>query len=602
MNTTPSRAELAARFVNNTGKHVFLTGKAGTGKTTFLREIYANTYKQAVIGAPTGIAAINAGGATLHSLFQLPFGGFIPERGATSQFVGNSKLHTPESLIRELKMSDVRRKVIREMELLIIDEVSMLRADLLDAIDTIMRYVRFRRNEPFGGVQVLFIGDLLQLPPVVNEGEWNVLKHYYESPFFFNAKVLREEKPVYLELDKIYRQGDDQFVRLLNNLRTNQVTAADAEILNSKVKPGFMPASNENYIHLTTHNYQADQINRRELDKLPGTSRFFKAEVQGTFSEYAYPIEAELELKPGAQIMFIKNDVTGAQRYFNGKIGVIAELEENKISVEFTDGSKTVTVDKYEWENKRYVVNEETGDIEEEIVGTFTHFPIKLAWAITVHKSQGLTFEKAIVDVGKAFAPGQVYVALSRLTSLDGLVLTSRVNFDSLHVDKHIHGYSVNQPEMKELKNLLETESVSYMQTFLIQSFDFTDLSGALRKHLLSYEPGKRKSVKIAYMDWVEALYLDFQKEKEVADRFLSQLRKIFAQTERLEILHDRVSSAYTHFSEVLKAFEKRVNAQQAKVEPLKGTKKYVGELAELSALISGKKARMKKAEELSRD
>lgn len=599
MNTTPSRAELAARFVNNTGKHVFLTGKAGTGKTTFLREIYANTYKQAVIGAPTGIAAINAGGATLHSLFQLPFGGFIPERGATSQFVGNSKLHTPESLIRELKMSDVRRKVIREMELLIIDEVSMLRADLLDAIDAIMRYVRFRRNEPFGGVQVLFIGDLLQLPPVVNEGEWNVLKHYYESPFFFNAKVLREEQPVYLELDKIYRQGDDQFVRLLNNLRTNQVTTADAEILNSKVKPGFVPAPNENYIHLTTHNYQADQINQRELDKLPGTSRFFKADVQGTFSEYAYPIEAELELKPGAQIMFIKNDVTGAQRYFNGKIGVVAELEENKISVEFTDGSKPVTVDKYEWENKRYVVNEETGDIEEEIVGTFTHFPIKLAWAITVHKSQGLTFEKAIVDVGKAFAPGQVYVALSRLTSLDGLVLTSRVNFDSLHVDKHIHGYSVNQPEMAQLKNLLETESASYMQTFLIQSFDFTDLSGALRKHLLSYEPGKRKSVKIAYMDWVEALYLDFQKEKEVADRFLSQLRKIFAQTERLELLTERVTSAESHFSGILKEYEKRVNAQKSKVESLKGTKKYVTELTDLASLFAGKNVRMKKAVEM---
>jgi hypothetical protein len=599
MNTTPSRAELAARFVNNTGKHVFLTGKAGTGKTTFLREIYANTYKQAVIGAPTGIAAINAGGATLHSLFQLPFGGFIPERGATSQFVGNSKLHTPESLIRELKMSDVRRKVIREMELLIIDEVSMLRADLLDAIDTIMRYVRFRRNEPFGGVQVLFIGDLLQLPPVVNEGEWNVLKHYYESPFFFNAKVLREEQPVYLELDKIYRQGDDQFVRLLNNLRTNQVTTADSEILNSKVKPGFVPAPNENYIHLTTHNYQADQINRRELDKLPGTSRFFKADVQGTFSEYAYPIEAELELKPGAQIMFIKNDVTGAQRYFNGKIGVVAELEENKISVEFTDGSKPVTVDKYEWENKRYVVNEETGEIEEEIVGTFTHFPIKLAWAITVHKSQGLTFEKAIVDVGKAFAPGQVYVALSRLTSLEGLVLTSRVNFDSLHVDKHIHGYSVNQPEMTQLKNLLETESASYMQTFLIQSFDFTDLSGALRKHLLSYEPGKRKSVKIAYMDWVEALYLDFQKEKEVADRFLSQLRKIFAQTERLELLTERVTSAEIHFSGILKEYEKRVNAQKSKVESLKGTKKYVTELTELASLFAGKNVRMKKAVEM---
>jgi hypothetical protein len=599
MNTTPSRAELAARFVNNTGKHVFLTGKAGTGKTTFLREIYANTYKQAVIGAPTGIAAINAGGATLHSLFQLPFGGFIPERGATSQFVGNSKLHTPESLIRELKMSDVRRKVIREMELLIIDEVSMLRADLLDAIDTILRHVRFRRNESFGGVQVLFIGDLLQLPPVVNEGEWNVLKRYYESPFFFNAKVLREEQPVYLELDKIYRQGDDQFVRLLNSLRTNQVTSADAEILNSKVKPGFIPAPNENYIHLTTHNYQADQINRRELDKLPGTSRFFKAEVQGTFSESAYPIDAQLELKPGAQIMFIKNDVTGAQRYFNGKIGVIAALEENKISVEFSDGSKPVTVDKYEWENKRYVVNEETGDIEEEIVGTFTHFPLKLAWAITVHKSQGLTFEKAIVDVGKAFAPGQVYVALSRLTSLDGLVLTSRLNFDSLHVDKHIQGYSVNQPEMTKLKNLLETESASYMQTFLIQTFDFTDLSGLLRKHLLSYEPGKRKSVKIAYMDWVEALYLDFQKEKEVADRFLSQLRKIFAEKERLQLLQGRVSSAHLHFSGVLKEFEKRVNAQKTKVESLKGTKKYVNELNELSSLFSGKNARMKKASEM---
>lgn len=599
MNTESTRAEVAARFVNNTNRHIFLTGKAGTGKTTFLKEIYQHTFKQAVIGAPTGIAAINAGGATLHALFQLPFGGYIPERGATAQFVGNGKLQSPDTLIRELKMNDVKRKVLREMELLIIDEVSMLRADLLDAIDAILRHVRYKRNESFGGVQVLFIGDLLQLPPVVNDGEWNVLKRYYDTPFFFNARVLRDNPPVYLELDKIYRQGDDRFIHLLNNLRNNQVTQADAELLNSKVKPGFTPAKNDNFIHLTTHNYQADQLNRQELDKLNTPSLYFDAHAEGTFSESAYPIDARLELKQGAQIMFIKNDITGAQRYFNGKIGVIATLTETSIQVEFPDGSKPVSVDKYEWENKRYTVNEDNSEIEEEIIGTFKQYPIKLAWAITVHKSQGLTFEKAIVDVGKAFAPGQVYVALSRLKSLDGLVLTSRVNFESLTVDAHIHSYSSSQPEFDKLTDVLETESAIFTQDYLMKCYDLADLSRQLRKHLLSYEPGKKKSVKLAHMDWVEALYLDFQKEKEIADRFLNQLKKIFSQAGHQEILKDRVASACTHFEPVLNEFEKRIVTHSAKIQALKGTKKYASELAELASLYTSKLARMKKAVEM---
>nr|MDQ3048002.1 AAA family ATPase [Bacteroidota bacterium] len=408
--TSADPATYVSRFINQTNKNVFLTGKAGTGKTTLLRNIVSTTYKKCLIAAPTGIAAINAGGVTIHSLFQLPFGGFIPVK-ETQTLHNNTKLNDPVSLIRHLQMHDNKRKLLRELELLIIDEVSMLRADLLDAIDLVLRHVR-RNNLPFGGVQMLFIGDMLQLPPVVKDDEWQVLRPYYNSAYFFDAVVLQKNKPVYIELDKIFRQADQRFVDLLNHLRNNELTRSDFDLLNTFYKPGYKHDPSDGYITLTTHNYKAIELNRRFLDKLQGTSRFFDAQVQDDFNENAFPLERKLELKIGAQVMFVKNDPSGNQKFFNGKIGFVASLTDD-IEVKFNDGSPSVIVSRYEWKNVKYKINEKSKEIEENIAGTFSHYPIKLAWAITVHKSQGLTFDKAIIDIGDAFAPGQVYVALS---------------------------------------------------------------------------------------------------------------------------------------------------------------------------------------------
>ena len=597
MESTASIAAIATNFVNNTAKNVFLTGKAGTGKTTFLKEIYQNTYKQAVIAAPTGIAAINAGGSTLHSLFQLPFGGFIPEHFSNAQFTTNSKIHTPSSLLTEFKMHEKKHKVLREMELLIIDEVSMLRADLLDAIDVILRHVRRKKDLTFGGVQVLFIGDLLQLPPVVNETEWNILKKHYETPYFFNAQVLRENPPIFLELDKIYRQGDKQFIDLLNNLRNNSISREDTQLLNTFYKPDFIPEVTEKYIRLTTHNYQSDQLNRDELNKLTARSHFFNAIIDGVFAENNYPIDAELELKTGAQVMFVKNDVTGAQRYFNGKIGVISSISDKKITVEFNDGTEPVLVDRYTWENKRYELNEISGEIEEEIIGTFEQYPIKLAWAITIHKSQGLTFERAIIDVGKAFAPGQVYVALSRLTSLNGLVLSSQVNFESLAIDKHIKAFNSSKPKPSDITSIFESASEAFFKEYVLHSFNFSDLLYHYKKHIDSYTKDKKKALKNKYDGWAQGLFLTFMEEKAVADKFLTQLERIFSRERNIPYLNQRLDAAISHFETSLEKLIEQLYTQREQLEKNeKRAKKYIEEVNSLASQTSKQLKKMQKS------
>ena len=594
-----SVASIASKFINNTNKNVFLTGKAGTGKTTFLKHIIKHTYKNAVIVAPTGIAAINAGGVTIHSLFQLPFGAFIPVRDANIEFNENIKINTPATIFKGFQLNATKRKLLQELELLIIDEVSMLRSDLLDAIDTVLKSVRRKNHLPFGGVQVLFIGDLLQLPPVVKDDEWRYLKQYYRSAFFFDAQVLQQNKPLYIELDKIYRQADNTFISILNNLRSNTVTKQDIDTLNSHYKPDFKSDVKENYIHLTTHNNKADTLNRESLQSLEGKSYFFKAEVTGDFNEYSYPVEENLELKKGAQIMFIKNDPTGAQRFFNGKIGVVCSINDKMIEVSFSDESKNVSIEKYEWENIKYTINEATNEIEEKVNGTFTQYPIKLAWAITVHKSQGLTFTKAIIDIGQAFAPGQVYVALSRLTSLDGLILSSPINTNSLNIDANITQYSNLKESDETLTNLFETESFAFFQNYVVQCFNLSTLNHVLTTHIESYQKDEQKSAKQKHFNWAFELKKEVEATKIVSDKFLNQLQQIFhsKQPDYKEQLKTRVEAAKNHFSPILKQFSKTVLKQIEQLKSEKKVKTYLEELAELDALFFKQLQLINKAE-----
>ena len=592
-------ASIASKFINNTNKNVFLTGKAGTGKTTFLKHIIKHTYKNAVIVAPTGIAAINAGGVTIHSMFQLPFGAFLPSRETNIEFNENQKINTPNTLMRGLQLNATKRRLLQELELLIIDEVSMLRADLLDAIDTVLKSIRRKNNIPFGGVQVLFIGDLLQLPPVVKDDEWRFLKTHYRTAFFFDAQVLQENKPLYIELDKIYRQADNTFISILNNLRNNQVTKQDIDTLNSHYKPDHKTDVNDNRIHLTTHNNKADSLNRQSLQSLPGQSYFFKAEITDDFNEYAYPVEENLELKKGAQIMFIKNDPTGNQRFFNGKIGVISNISANDIEVDFNDGKPTFSVSKYEWQNVKYTLNEVTNEIEEKINGTFTQYPIKLAWAITVHKSQGLTFEKAIIDIENAFAPGQVYVALSRLTSLNGLILSSPINVNSLNVDANITQYSSTKDNSDELNKLFEKESFLFFQNYVIQCFNFSTLNHAFTQHIESYQKDENKSSKQKHFNWAFELKKEVEAAKIVADKFLNQLNAIFiaGQDNLKDQLKARVVAAKNHFTPILKQFSKTILKQIDTLRSEKKVKTYLEELAELDSLFFKQLQLINKAE-----
>ncbi|MES2513266.1 MAG: helix-turn-helix domain-containing protein [Bacteroidota bacterium] len=585
--TDLSPAELAAQCINQTNKPVFLTGKAGTGKTTFLRKIIEHTHKNAIIVAPTGIAAINAGGVTIHSQFGVPFGCFVPD---SSFKVDNLqvKINTPYTMMKHLNMRDQKRKLLQELELLIIDEVSMLRADLLDTIDFVLKSIRRQQHKPFGGVQVLFIGDLMQLPPVVKEEEWNVLRGFYNSIYFFDAQVLRTEKPVYIELDKIYRQSDHTFIDLLNNLRNNKVTKENIDLLNTYYKPDFDTSSALNTITLTTHNSKADTLNRSALQELKGKSYYFYSTVNGDFNEYAYPVDAALELKTGAQIMFIKNDISGKQNYFNGKIGIVSSLTDKEIEVDFRDGSKPFVLENYEWKNIKYELNPVTNEIEESEIGSFIQYPIKLAWAITVHKSQGLTFEKAILDINRAFAPGQVYVALSRLKSLDGLVLTSPIQFNAISQDKTLTDYSENKPGNKEVKQIIDQETILFFKAYTMRAYDFVWLYTSLKNHETSYNMAENKSNKQKQHDWAKALVEKFEPLKTTADKFSNQLMNIFDSraADYLQIAHTRHVAAKNYFYPVLKELSKTILVQIELLKDEKQIKTYLEELLELEGLL----------------
>lgn len=590
-------SQLTARFINQTNRHIFLTGKAGTGKTTFLRYIIQNTHKKAVIAAPTGIAAINAGGVTLHSLFQLPFGSFIPRHQSDLPHVDSGLFNNITTIASNNKMHVTKRQLLREIELLIIDEVSMLRADILDAIDTVLRVVRRKNNTPFGGVQVLFIGDLLQLPPVVKDNEWFVLKNYYKSIFFFDAAVLAHNKPLYLELDKIYRQSDTEFIDLLNNLRNNTISEKDVELLNKHYKPGYLIDSNDNTITLTTHNNKADAINKAHLEKLTTPLFSYDASVEDDFSEFSYPVEKTLHLKVGAQVMFIKNDYSGNQRYFNGKIATVSSLSKTGIEVTFEDG-KTMAVDKYEWENKKYALNSVTNEIDEDIIGKFVHYPIKLAWAITVHKSQGLTFDKAIIDVGQAFAPGQVYVALSRLRTLAGLILTTRVNYSSISADISVSEFSTNASKQENPDKQLEEETMAFLKQYLLTNFDFAWLANACNEHVFDYKEGDKKSIKSKYYKWAQDLKENTNELKNHADKFLNQINRILTerQPDYLQTIFKRVNDATNYFEPLLKKSVSSIFNLLDKLRDEKKIKQYAKELQQLEVLYFEQIKRIKKS------
>lgn len=579
-------AQIAAEFVNTTNRHVFLTGKAGTGKTTFLKHIVKNTHKKAIVAAPTGIAAINAQGVTLHSLLQLPFGAFIPER--TMPPVANSQFTTLYNLFSGLRFNSAKRNLLQEMELLIIDEVSMLRADLLDCIDHMLRYLRKERNIPFGGAQILFIGDLLQLPPVVKDDEWNILKNHYNSSYFFEAKALQGSPLVHVELEKIYRQSDEKFIGILNRFREDKQTNADIGFLNQYYKPNFDEQAAQGYIHLTTHNRKADQINSDRLVELDTKPYTFEAEISGDFPENSFPISEHLVLKEGAQVMFIKNDPSGAGQFFNGKIGQVASLSSSTIKVKFENG-ETVTVPQYTWENKRYTLNKTTNEIDEKILGSFTHFPLKLAWAVTVHKSQGLTFEKAILDLAGSFTQGQVYVALSRLTSLDGLVLSSKIPTDGFGIASSMKAFAEAKPELNQLHEKLANDKRVYLYELISRHFDFESVVRSFNAHIRSFDKQENRSLKQQFLTWTTDLVATLTPLIKVGRGFQSQVYKITQEDDFESQLSERVKKATDYFSPILKNALEAIKTHDKNLKDKTRLKTYRKELKALQEELFNK-------------
>ncbi|MBB3698260.1 AAA family ATPase [Flammeovirga yaeyamensis] len=583
-----SLPELVSRYVNTTNCNLFLTGKAGTGKTTLLRSLRENTHKNVLVCAPTGIAAINAGGVTVHSLFQLPFGAFIPDEQLElpENVTTVAHINTSKSLFKGFKMNSKKRDILRSMELLVIDEVSMLRADMLDAIDRVLRHVRIRKDLPFGGAQVLFIGDMLQLPPVIKQDEWMYLRNYYQNGYFFNAQVLRQFPPVHVELQKVYRQSDPVFVDILNHFRENKVTTNDVKVLNTHYDADFEQSSDDGYIHLTTHNKTADEKNQKWLKELKTKEFTYSADIEGDFPEHQYPNAEHLKIKEGAQVMFIKNDYSGESKYFNGKIGKVTQCDSKDVWVKFDDGTPEFKVEDYEWENKKYVLNKATGEVEEQLIGRFIQYPIKLAWAITVHKSQGLTFEKAILDVGKAFAPGQVYVALSRLTSLDGLVLSTPINERGVPIDATLSHFTKSSMSIEQLTPHLQQEAHTFIYNTLLSAFNLSFLVQHLEEHLMTYDKTENLSSKQRFKPWGKEILEQVRTLKKVGDGFRNQVASILSKQEEgyIDFLYERTQKAQQYFDAELKKVHKNATDH---LEDLKGERFVLGYTAEVKDIAA---------------
>ncbi len=536
---TNPQLELAFDYVRGTSTSIFLTGKAGSGKTTFLHQIRKEGGKRLAVLAPTGVAAINAGGMTIHSFFQLPFG-----------------LHLPDSQRKDENRHFSRKKLnlIRSLDLLVIDEISMVRADLLDAIDQALR--RFRADSrPFGGVQLLMIGDLHQLPPVVKQEEWDTLRRYYSTPYFFGSLALQQTNYVSIELKHIYRQTDATFIELLNKVRDNCLDEETLRTLNSRYVPNFRPAQQDAYITLTATNAVALDINTKNLSQLVGKSTFFAARIEGNFPASFYPTEEKLEFKLGAQVMFIKNDLQPEKRYFNGKIGRIVQIDEDAIFVRCADEATDIEVAPAEWQNVKYSLNETTKEIEEQILGTFTQYPLKLAWAITIHKSQGLTFERAIIDAQAAFAHGQVYVALSRCKSFEGIVLRSRIEFSSVKTDPVVKQFCVEAERSAPTESQIQQAKRQYQQGMVEELFSFQSIQQGFSQLCRVYQEHQNTLTIEAFHQVSSLARQAHEALSAIADKFRPQLVAYFEYDgfpEHNADLQQRVIKAASYFTEKL--------------------------------------------------
>ena len=550
---TNKKLDFVEDLVLYTDSHIFLTGKAGTGKTTFLKNLQHKTYKRMVVVAPTGVAAINAGGQTIHSFFQLPFGPQIPE-DAPKNLMAEAKTETSaKALVSQYqKLNKNKLNLIRSINLLVIDEISMVRADVLDAIDAVLRRVR-RSQKPFGGVQLLMIGDVHQLAPVAKADEWEILAPFYQNVYFFGSHVLQRTPYLCVELDHIYRQHDEDFITLLNKVRDNRLDAECLRLLNSRYIPDFTPDDREGYITLTTHNYQADEINESKLAALPSKSVFFEAKVEGTFPENTFPTKESLELKVGAQVMFVKNDPDKA--FFNGKIGRVIAIDEREGTVEVQSGDERIIVAKLQWQNMEYTINAENQNIEEKEIGSFVQIPLRLAWAVTIHKSQGLTFDKLIVDAGQAFAHGQVYVALSRCTSLEGLVLKTRIPSSALVNDRSVNDFVEHIPEKEPTQEKVDQLRHQYELDTMLELIDFYGLYKGFGKVMkILYDNGT-----LFEADMIHDLSQRRTKLLEalcgVSAKFEGQLRRLHAQApccEQNPALQERLAKGSSYFKEQL--------------------------------------------------
>ena len=538
--------ELAYEYVQHTNRCIFLTGKAGTGKTTFLRRLKQECPKQLTVVAPTGVAAINAEGVTIHSLFQLPPQVFLPTPEARKQ------------LFAEMQMRAQKQRVLRNLELLVIDEVSMVRSDLLDTIDAVLRHIKHRPNHPFGGVQVLFIGDLFQLSPVAREQEWRLMQPYYEGAYFFQAQVFRELNPIYIELDHVFRQTNSDFVEILNQVRNNALTPQSLQVLNTRYLPDFEPnKQSEHYITLSTHNSKVDAINYREMEALSGKAYTYQAKIQDTFPESMFPMDMALTLKVGARVMFIKNDSSQEKLYYNGKLGVVTLLSKEAINVTCEDGT-VVNVHTETWENIRYTSDTGSDTIITEVIGTFSHYPLRLAWAITIHKAQGLTFDRVVIDAADAFAAGQVYVALSRCRSLDGVVLHTPIPSRALTNAREVLYFTNNQSDIQTTETMLPTAQTEYLSVLLCALFDFRSVINrfaALSRMVKNMDSvqGDVSQFFISCIGGLEGLQV-------IAERFQQQLRQIIyagignqgidsGYKEATSRLHNRLEAAHGYFA-----------------------------------------------------